>query len=71
MSLLVALSLTPALCYVLLSKDIQLSSTPPVIAYLNPLYTRLLNAISAHFKLIISLPGVFISRSDALCCAGP
>ncbi|HIL79500.1 MAG TPA: efflux RND transporter permease subunit [Methylococcales bacterium] len=53
MSLLVALSLTPALCYVLLSKDIQLTGTPPVIAYLNPLYTRLLKAISAHFKLII------------------
>ena len=53
MSLLVALTLTPALCYVLLSKDTQLTGTPPVIAYLNPIYTRLLTAISAHFKLII------------------
>ncbi len=53
MSLLVALTLTPALCYVLLSKDIQLTGTPPVINYLNPIYTRLLKAIAAHFKLII------------------
>ena len=53
MSLLVALTLTPALCYVLLSKDLQLNNTPPVIAYLNPLYTRLLKRISVHFKLII------------------
>ncbi len=53
MSLLVALTLTPALCYVLLSKGIQLNSTPPVIAYLNPRYKRLLKWIAAHFKLVI------------------
>jgi len=53
MSLLVALTLTPALCYVLLSKDRQLDSIPPVISYLNPIYSKLLKQISAHFKLII------------------
>ena len=53
MSLLVALTLTPALCFVLLSNDIKLTGTPPVINFLNPIYTRLLKAISAYFKLII------------------
>ncbi|TXL09623.1 hypothetical protein BMR08_12975 [Methylococcaceae bacterium CS2] len=53
MSLVVALTLTPALCYVLLKKNMQFDSTPPVIAYLNPLYSRLLKFISVHFKLII------------------
>ena len=55
MSLCVALTLTPALCYVLLSNNIQLNITPPVIRFLNPLYTRLLCTISAHFKLITFL----------------
>lgn len=53
MSLLVALTLTPALCYLLFARDIQLSKTPPVITYLNPIYTRALKTISAHFKLAI------------------
>ncbi len=52
MSLIVALTLTPALCFVLLSNNIQFNTTPPLIRFLNPLYTRLLNAIATHFKLI-------------------
>ncbi|MDF1582738.1 MAG: efflux RND transporter permease subunit [Methyloprofundus sp.] len=52
MSLIVALTLTPALCFVLLSNNIQLNTTPPLIRLLNPLYTRLLSAIATHFKLI-------------------
>ncbi len=53
MSLIVALTLTPAMCYALLSNNIKFNTTPPVIRYLNPLYARLLNFINKHFKLII------------------
>jgi len=52
MSLIVALTLTPALCFALLSNNIQFNNTPPVIRLLNPLYTRLLKTTSTHFKLI-------------------
>ncbi len=52
MSLCVALTLTPALCYVLLSNNIKVNTIPPVIRFLNPPYARLLQTISAHFKLI-------------------
>jgi len=60
MSLIVALTLTPALCFVLLSNNIQFNTTPPLIRFLNPLYTRLLSAIATHFKLI-SLISLIIS----------
>lgn len=52
MSLCVALTLTPALCYVLLSNTIQSSSIPPVIRFLNPLYVSTLKTIAVHFNLI-------------------
>ncbi|NOQ14867.1 MAG: AcrB/AcrD/AcrF family protein [Methyloprofundus sp.] len=52
MSLCVALTLTPALCYVLLSNNIKFNTTPPVIRFLNPLYARLLNTVSAYFKQV-------------------
>lgn len=52
MSLIVALTLTPALCFILLSNNIQFNTTPPLIRFLTPLYTRFLSAIAAHFKLI-------------------
>ncbi len=55
MSLLIALTLTPAMCYALLSHTIKFNRTPPVIRYLNPLYIRLLKLINRHFKLIASL----------------
>jgi len=52
MSLFVALTLTPALCYVLLNNDLQLNKTPPVIRFLNPYYAKLLSFIGQHFKWI-------------------
>ncbi len=52
MSLLIALTLTPALCFLLLSHNMQYSKTPPVIRFLNPLYAQLLTAIARRFKLI-------------------
>lgn len=60
MSLCVALTLTPALCYALLSHHLKFTGTPPVIRFLNPYYKRLLCAISTHFKLI-SLISILVS----------
>jgi len=62
MSLIVALTLTPALCYLLFKQSIHLdSSTPPVIQYLSPRYQTLMDNITQHgrsiavFCLLISL----------------
>ncbi|WP_347986180.1 efflux RND transporter permease subunit [Methylomonas sp. AM2-LC] len=55
MSLLVALSLTPALCHLLLQRNIPVNLDPPLINMLKPVYTRLLNWVMQHFKLIITL----------------
>ncbi|MFI3135701.1 MAG: efflux RND transporter permease subunit [Methylococcaceae bacterium] len=51
MSLLVALSLTPALCYCLLSHVGNADKEPPLIRYLKPHYARLLGWVAQYFKL--------------------
>jgi CzcA family heavy metal efflux pump len=60
-SLIVALTLTPALCYLLLGKTTQQSlhaskalSDPPLIRWLKPLYQKLLTFVSRHFMLVIT-----------------
>jgi len=55
MSLLVALTLTPALCFALLKNTTRQTPTPPVINYLQPRYHRLLTYISQHSKPLIAL----------------
>jgi len=60
MSLIVALTLTPALCYLLFKKNINLETTPPVIAFLSPRYHRLMRYI-AHHNRILSLLCLLIS----------
>jgi CzcA family heavy metal efflux pump len=60
MSLLVALSLTPALCYFLLSKNISLEKSPPLIDYLTPRYTALMQWVANHSQRIL-LICLFIS----------
>jgi CzcA family heavy metal efflux pump len=62
MSLLVALTLTPALCYLLLGKTSNLPCLkdmeglePPLIRWLKPLYQRLLTFVSKHFILVITV----------------
>lgn len=70
-SLLVALTLTPALCYVLLgnrtaspSKDWQsCSDDPPLIKALKPLYEKYLRVVATYFSGIIVLCAL-------LCVAG-
>ncbi|MGR9114911.1 MAG: efflux RND transporter permease subunit, partial [Gammaproteobacteria bacterium] len=63
MSLLVALTLTPAMCYVLLGKDTPIVGDPPVIRIIKPLYRSLLIWITRHFKLVML-------TSAGLCLAG-
>jgi Cu/Ag efflux pump CusA len=74
MSLIVALTLTPALCYVLLGKgkqDCQSSKglavldsqDPPLIRWLKPVYQRLLIFVSRHFILVMTF-------SIVTCIAG-
>lgn len=53
-SLLVALTLTPALCYALLGNNIGDTAEPPLIKRLLPVYKNLLIAVSRHFKWVIT-----------------
>ena len=47
-SLLVALTLTPALCFTLLGQHLTNSQDPPLIKYLKPLYKKLLVFVFNH-----------------------
>ena len=57
MSLIVALTLTPALCYLLLGHQDQNNTEPPVIRFIQPFFRKLLCFINHYFKpiLLISL----------------
>ena len=50
MSLLVALTLTPALCHLLLNRQIPDQVDPPLIKRLKPIYARQLKWVVQHFK---------------------
>ncbi len=52
MSLLVALSLTPALCYLLLGQNLNDQDEPPMISRIKPYYLRLLQGTFDHFKTV-------------------
>jgi CzcA family heavy metal efflux pump len=52
-SLLVALTLTPALCYMLLGNTVIANDDPPLIRRIKPLYKDLLGRVSRHFKPVI------------------
>jgi CzcA family heavy metal efflux pump len=54
MSLLVALTVTPALCYMLLAKDKLKNIEPPLINFLQPYYARSLALISRSPYLVIT-----------------
>lgn len=54
-SLLVALTLTPALCFRLLASPSDDAPEPPIITRLLPLYYRWVNAVARHFILVMSV----------------
>lgn len=52
-SLLVALTLTPALCYLLLGKANLSAEDSPMIRFIKKRYVELLNKVEQHFKMTI------------------
>lgn len=52
MSLLVALTLTPALCHLLLRRDLPDELDPPLVRRLKPLYAKQLAWVIKHFKAV-------------------
>lgn len=59
MSLLVALTVTPALCYILLAKDKLRNIEPPIIKVIQPLYAKSLTLISRAPYLMITITTLF------------
>lgn len=53
MSLLVALTLTPALCHLLLRRNLDDQLDPPLIKYLKPFYAKQLNWVIRHFRAVV------------------
>ncbi len=60
-SLAVALTLTPALCYLLFAKAPLESEDPPLIRIMKRGYERLLRAIERHYRITVTLALVLIS----------
>lgn len=63
MSLLVALTVTPALCYLLLAKRELKEQDPPLIKFIKPLY-------AAYLEHICTRPRLAILSSVTLCLIG-
>jgi CzcA family heavy metal efflux pump len=65
MSLVVALTLTPALCFALLGSKLDNADDPPLIKRIKPLYKSLLGFVFRHFNglivgsIIVCLSGLF------------
>lgn len=55
MSLLMALTLTPALCRLLLHKNLPDEIDPPLIRWLKPRYASQLNWVMRHFRGVVAL----------------
>jgi CzcA family heavy metal efflux pump len=60
-SLIVALTVTPALCYLLFAKEKLESEDPPLIRAMRGGYMRLLHRIERHYRLIIGFCAVLIA----------
>jgi len=60
-SLLVALTLTPALCYLLLGNAKLESEDPPIIRIIKKWYVNSLLKIETHYKLILAASFMFIA----------
>lgn len=53
LSLLVALTLTPALCYALLKQQVMASEEPPLINAIKRHYLSAMTAVAKHFKTVL------------------
>ncbi len=60
-SLLVALTLTPALCYLLLGNAKLETEDPPMIRVIKKWYVRMLLKIESHYKYILAVSFMFIA----------
>lgn len=60
-SLLVALTLTPALCYLMLGKAKLSSEDSPMISYIKKRYVRLLHRVEQHYKMTIAISVALIA----------
>lgn len=60
-SLVVALTLTPALCYVMLGNAKLDTEDSPIIRHIKGRYVRLLYAIEKHYKLVIGISFLLIA----------
>ena len=60
-SLVVALTLTPALCYLLLGNAKLSTEDSPIIRHIKGGYVKLLRAIEKHYKLVISISFLLIA----------
>jgi CzcA family heavy metal efflux pump len=60
-SLVVALTLTPALCYLMLGKAQLGAEDSPIIKIIKKNYVKLLRAIEKHYKLVISISFLLIA----------
>ncbi|MFH1043976.1 MAG: efflux RND transporter permease subunit [Pseudomonadota bacterium] len=60
-SLVVALTLTPALCYILFARADLESADPPLIRMIKGGYVRTLHRIERHYRLTIGLVALFIA----------
>jgi len=59
-SLLIALTLTPALCYLLLGKAKLSAEDSPLISYIKKRYVKLLHIVEQHYKMTIAITLVLI-----------
>lgn len=60
-SLVVALTLTPALCYLMLGKAKLDTEDSPIIRHIKGGYVRLLYAIEKHYKLVVGISFLLIT----------
>ena len=60
-SLVVALTLTPALCYLLFSKGELESQDPPLIVWIKKHYVAVLKIIEQHYIIVISMVALVIA----------
>lgn len=58
MSLLVALTITPALCYLLLANKDLKQTEPPLLKFIQPFYARFLKSIASIPYLLIGVVGI-------------